>query len=165
MAIYRPTPGLKGRTFKLCALTRWDFNFCVRSSPLRGRTNQLTFLVHSHLLLLLLLLFCLGRVKIGVGEGKTDLRNMPVICNLRTVVSTTVVVSLSLYISLRLAFGRVLGVRCDGVCTRRVQWRWVIERPTYGRKGVGKGTRVFMLRQFTFPRGQGVRFPAARFQR
>ena len=37
-------------------------------------------------------------MKIGVGEGKTDLRNMPVICNLRTVVSTTVVVSLSLYI-------------------------------------------------------------------
>ena len=26
----------KGRTFKLCVLTRWDFNFCVRSSPLRG---------------------------------------------------------------------------------------------------------------------------------
>ena len=35
MAIYWPTPGLKGRTFKLCVLTRWDFNFCVRSSPLR----------------------------------------------------------------------------------------------------------------------------------
>ena len=31
-----PTPGCKGRTFKLCVLTRWDFNFCVRSSPLRG---------------------------------------------------------------------------------------------------------------------------------
>ena len=30
MAIYWPTPG-----FKLCVLTRWDFNFCVRSSPLR----------------------------------------------------------------------------------------------------------------------------------
>ena len=28
--------GFKGRTFKLCVLTRWDFNFCVRSSPLRG---------------------------------------------------------------------------------------------------------------------------------
>ena len=26
---------MKGRTFKLCVLTRWDFNFCVRSSPLR----------------------------------------------------------------------------------------------------------------------------------
>ena len=35
MALYWPTPGLKGRTFKLCVLTRWDFNFCVRSSPLR----------------------------------------------------------------------------------------------------------------------------------
>ena len=34
MAIYWPTPGLKGRTFKLCVLTRWDFNFCIRSSPL-----------------------------------------------------------------------------------------------------------------------------------
>ena len=29
--------GLKGRTFKLCVLTKWDFNFCVRSSPLRGK--------------------------------------------------------------------------------------------------------------------------------
>ena len=36
MAIYWPTPGYKGRTFKLCVLTRWDFNFCIRSSPLRG---------------------------------------------------------------------------------------------------------------------------------
>ena len=36
MAIYRHTPGFKGRTFKLCVLTRWDFNFCARSSPLRG---------------------------------------------------------------------------------------------------------------------------------
>ena len=34
--IHLPTPGFKGRTFKLCVLTRWDFNFCVRSSPLRG---------------------------------------------------------------------------------------------------------------------------------
>ena len=34
MAIYWPTPGLKGRMFKLCVLTRWDFNFCVHSSPL-----------------------------------------------------------------------------------------------------------------------------------
>ena len=37
MAIYRPTPGFKGRTCKVCVLTRWDFNFCVRSSPLRGK--------------------------------------------------------------------------------------------------------------------------------
>ena len=31
---------MKGRTFKLCVLTRWDFNFCVRSSPLRGRERE-----------------------------------------------------------------------------------------------------------------------------
>ena len=36
MAIHWPTPGFKGKTFKLCVLTRWDFDFCVRSSPLRG---------------------------------------------------------------------------------------------------------------------------------
>ena len=36
MAIYCPTPGFKGKMFKLCVLTRWDFNFCVRSSPLQG---------------------------------------------------------------------------------------------------------------------------------
>ena len=35
-AIYRPAPGFKGRTLKLCVLTRWDFNFCVRSSPPRN---------------------------------------------------------------------------------------------------------------------------------
>ena len=35
---------MKGRTFKLCVLTRWDFNFCVRSSPLRViRTAQKRF--------------------------------------------------------------------------------------------------------------------------
>ena len=33
------TPGFKRKTFKLCVLTRWDFNFCVRSSPLRGMTR------------------------------------------------------------------------------------------------------------------------------
>ena len=32
---------MKGRTFKLCVLTRWDFNFCVRSSPLRGHLRRL----------------------------------------------------------------------------------------------------------------------------
>ena len=42
MAIYWPTPGLKGRTFKLCVLTRWDFNFFVRSSPLRGSLQRNT---------------------------------------------------------------------------------------------------------------------------
>ena len=35
MAIYWPTPGFKGRNFKLFVLNRWDFNFCVRSSPLQ----------------------------------------------------------------------------------------------------------------------------------
>ena len=40
MAIYGLTPGFKGRTFKLCVLTRWDFNFCVRSSPLRGKERD-----------------------------------------------------------------------------------------------------------------------------
>ena len=39
MAIYT-TLGFKGRTFKLCVLTRWDLNFCVRSSPLRGSTKE-----------------------------------------------------------------------------------------------------------------------------
>ena len=43
MATYWPTPGFKGRTFKLCVLTRGDLNFCVRSSPLRGTyTRMLT---------------------------------------------------------------------------------------------------------------------------
>ena len=42
MVIYWPTPGFKGRTFKLCVLTRWDFNFCVRGSPLRGPLGRLT---------------------------------------------------------------------------------------------------------------------------
>ena len=37
MATYWPAPGFKGRTFKLFVLTRWDFDFCVRSSPLRGQ--------------------------------------------------------------------------------------------------------------------------------
>ena len=41
MAIHWPTPDLKGRTFKLCVLTRWDFNFCVRSSPLRGGAEDM----------------------------------------------------------------------------------------------------------------------------
>ena len=41
MAIYWPTSGFKRRTFKLCVLTRWDFNFCVRSSPLRGRRRRM----------------------------------------------------------------------------------------------------------------------------
>ena len=32
MAICWPTQGFKGRMFKLCVLTRWDFNFCIHSS-------------------------------------------------------------------------------------------------------------------------------------
>ena len=40
MAIYSPTPGFKGRMFKLCVLTKWDYNFCVRSFPLRGPTED-----------------------------------------------------------------------------------------------------------------------------
>ena len=43
MAIYWPTPGFKGRTLKLCIFTRWDFNLCVHSSPLRVcSTNKLS---------------------------------------------------------------------------------------------------------------------------
>ena len=34
MAIYWLTLGFKGRTFKLCVLNRWDFNFCICSSSL-----------------------------------------------------------------------------------------------------------------------------------
>ena len=41
MAIYLPTRGFKGRMSKHCVLTRWDFNFCVRSSPLRGTTEAM----------------------------------------------------------------------------------------------------------------------------
>ena len=47
MAIYWPTPDFKGRTFKLCVLTRWDFNFCVRSSPLRG-IGKISILQSTH---------------------------------------------------------------------------------------------------------------------
>ena len=36
MAIYWPIPGFKGRTFTLCVLNRRNFNFWVRSCPLRG---------------------------------------------------------------------------------------------------------------------------------
>ena len=40
MAIYWPTLGFNGRTFKLCVLTRWDFNFCVCGSRLRDWTRK-----------------------------------------------------------------------------------------------------------------------------
>ena len=39
MAMYCSTyiyTGFKEKTFKFCVLNRWDFNFCVRSSPLRS---------------------------------------------------------------------------------------------------------------------------------
>ena len=36
MAVYGPVPGLKWRTSELWVLNRWVFNFCVRSTPLRG---------------------------------------------------------------------------------------------------------------------------------
>ena len=43
-------PGFKGRTFKLCVLARWDFNLCVRSSPLRGHKSCFLsqFIFHGH---------------------------------------------------------------------------------------------------------------------
>ena len=34
--VYWPTPGFKRGIFKLSVLNRWDLNFCVRSSTLRG---------------------------------------------------------------------------------------------------------------------------------
>ena len=43
MALYWPTPGFKGRTFKLCILTRWDFNFSIRSSPVQGHGGKKVF--------------------------------------------------------------------------------------------------------------------------
>ena len=46
MAIYWPTPGFKVWTFKLFVVIIWDFNFCVRCSPLR---DCLTFLSTSWL--------------------------------------------------------------------------------------------------------------------
>ena len=40
-AMYWPTPGFKGKTFKLCVLTRWDFNFCVQQLP-TAEDNSIT---------------------------------------------------------------------------------------------------------------------------
>ena len=40
MAIHRPAPGLKWRAFELWLLTRWVFNFCVRSTPLQGDDRE-----------------------------------------------------------------------------------------------------------------------------
>ena len=47
MAIYWPTLDFKGRKFKLCVLTRWDCNFCVRSSPLRGQSAHKDGIGHT----------------------------------------------------------------------------------------------------------------------
>ena len=44
MAIFRPTPGFKGITFKLCVLIRWDLNSRVRSSSMWGQ-NCIPFLL------------------------------------------------------------------------------------------------------------------------
>ena len=41
MTTHRPTPGFKGRLFELCVLTRWDFDFCIRSFPLRDFVGTL----------------------------------------------------------------------------------------------------------------------------
>ena len=49
MAIYWPTPGFKGRTFKLCVLTRCDVNFCVRSSPLQGSRGTFQWQLQRHI--------------------------------------------------------------------------------------------------------------------
>ena len=40
MAIYCPTPGFEGRTFKLCVLIRWDFIFCVRGERKKKKTKN-----------------------------------------------------------------------------------------------------------------------------
>ena len=55
VALYWPTPGFKGRTFKLCVLTRWDLNFCVRSSPLEIFPSSFRF---DHHVVLCLLVEC-----------------------------------------------------------------------------------------------------------
>ena len=54
MAVYGPVPGLKWRTSELWVLNRWVFNFCVRSTPLRGGLAIQCFALVSFL-------FCLFR--------------------------------------------------------------------------------------------------------
>ena len=61
MASYWSTPCFKGRTFKLCVLTRWDFNFCVRGSPLRGWLELSVPLYHQF-------------IKLHVSPGERRLR-------------------------------------------------------------------------------------------
>ena len=45
MAIYWPTPGFKGRTFKLCVLNRWDL-ISVSPAPHCKETKEWTWLVN-----------------------------------------------------------------------------------------------------------------------
>ena len=53
MAIYGPTPGLKGRTFELSNLNRWFLNnFCVSGTSMRGeggvwRSHSITAKLHT----------------------------------------------------------------------------------------------------------------------
>ena len=47
VAVHWPTPGFKGTSFKLCVLNRWDFNFCVRSSPLRRAWSVLQAVLYA----------------------------------------------------------------------------------------------------------------------
>ena len=47
MATYGPAPGLNGRTFQLWVLNGWVVNFCVRSTPLRGITMVIDYLIQS----------------------------------------------------------------------------------------------------------------------
>ena len=69
MAIYLPIPGFKGKTFKLCVLTRWDFNFCVRSSPLRRQHQGMDTAA-------------VRQVPEGSGEkGKTEKTGCTIICS------------------------------------------------------------------------------------
>ena len=50
MAIYSPPPCFKGRTFKLCVLNRWDFNFCIcRSHCMCVKTKSYMDKVSSYL--------------------------------------------------------------------------------------------------------------------
>ena len=51
MAIYWPTPGYKGRTFKLCVLNRWDSKFLRPQLPtmwLEWKNKSVTALLHVY---------------------------------------------------------------------------------------------------------------------
>ena len=47
MAIYGPAPSSKGRPFEFWVLSRWVFNFCIRSTPPRGEGPWVRKLVNS----------------------------------------------------------------------------------------------------------------------